>query len=296
MISVVITAYNYGKYISVAIESALSQTYTDIEVIVIDDGSTDNTPTVMEQYASDARIRYIRQANQGQPKAKNRGVAESAGEFVAFLDADDIWMPNKLARQLTLFSDPEVGVVYTRRLWMDQHGAIIPGNERTLRRGNILNHIFVDNFICFSSSIVRKHLLLDAGGFDENLPMGIDYDLWIRLAARCHFDFVDEPLVKYRTGHANLSKNITRRYECAQAIMNKALSDPLIREKFTWWVPRLAWADTWTNMGRYAFASGDRVQGIKYLVKAIAIYPLLFSTWKGLVKLIILSISPYKSR
>ena len=152
---------------------------------MIDDGSTDDTLLVMEQYRSYQKIRFIHQENQGQPKTKNRGIVESRGEFVAFLDADDIWFPEKLEQQLQLFKNPSVGVGYTRRYWIDPNGKIIKGNERTLRRGHILNYIFIDNFVCFSSSMARRGLLTAAGGFDETIPMGIDYDLWIRLAARC---------------------------------------------------------------------------------------------------------------
>ena len=227
-VSVVITCYNYGMYLPKAVQSVLDQSFKDYEIIVIDDGSTDDTPLVMEQYRPCEKIRSIRQENQGQPKAKNRGIAESRGEFIAFLDADDIWLPEKLELQLKLFKNPDVGVGYTRRYWIDPNGKIIKGNERTLRRGNILNYIFIDNFVCFSTSIVRRELLTLADSFDETLPMGIDYDLWIRLAAQCEFDYVDQPLVKYRTGHANLSRNVIKRYECAEKIMRKNLADPQI--------------------------------------------------------------------
>jgi glycosyltransferase involved in cell wall biosynthesis len=281
-VSIVITCYNYGQFLIDAVESALGQTFTDFEIIVIDDGSTDNTPNVITKYSSDSRVHYVRQQNLGQPKAKNRGIAESGGEFVAFLDADDIWMPDKLERQMQLFSNPAVGVVYSRRHWIDPEGCIIDGNERTLRRGNVLDYIFVDNFVCFSSSVVRKRLLLEVGGFDESLPMGIDYDLWIRLAARCRFDFVNGPLVKYRSGHANLSKNIRLRYDCAKSIMNKALADPEICKKLSWWVPRLAWADTWANMGYSVRSKGDFRKSVTYYLRSIKTMPIFVSAWKGL--------------
>ncbi len=283
-VSVVITCYNYGPYLPCALDSALGQTWQDIEVIVVDDGSTDNTPDVIKPYFADSRVRYFRQQNAGQPKAKNRGIAESRGEFIAFLDADDIWFSDKIAQQLPLFADPAVGVVYSRRKWIDPQGNEMLGNERILRRGFILDYLFIDNFVCFSSSIIRRFFLEEVGWFDESLPMGIDYDLWIRLAARCKFDFVDEALVKYRTGHANLSKNVWRRYECAQKIMNKSLQNPEIGNKLSPWVPDSAWADTWTNMGNYARLQGDRSKARQYLLKAIKIKPLFLPAWKGLMK------------
>lgn len=283
LVSVVIASYNYGKYLPFALESALGQSYGNIEVIVVDDGSTDDTPQVIEPYLSDPRLRYIRQANAGQPKTKNRGIAESRGEFIAFLDADDIWLLDKLERQMPLFADPQVGVVYCRRTWMDEQGGVLPGNERTLRRGFVLDHIFIDNFVCFSSSVVRRRLLIEHGVFDETLPMGIDYDLWIRLAIRCKFDYVDAPLVRYRTGHANLSKNVERRYECAHKIMHKAVNDPEIRAGMSWWIPRSALADTWSNMAYYARKKGDFELAKSYYLKALSEIPLYTSAWKGLL-------------
>jgi glycosyltransferase involved in cell wall biosynthesis len=286
-VSVVITCYNYGQYIRAAIESVLDQTWQDFEIIVIDDGSTDDTPQVMAEYHGHETIRYLRQENQGQPKAKNRGIAESRGEFVAFLDADDVWLPEKLALQLQLFNEPAVGVGYTRRYWIDPDGQVIQGNERTLRRGTILNYILIDNFICFSSSMVRRELLEATGGFDETLPMGIDYDLWIRLAAKCGFDYVNQPLIKYRTGHVNLSRNVTRRYQCAQLIMSKALNDPEIRGKLSWYVARLAWADTWSNMASHLVGQGKYKDGLRYFCKASFMFPMYPNLWKRIIKCVI---------
>lgn len=283
LVSVVITSYNYGKYLASAVDSVLCQSMQDFEIVIIDDGSTDNTRDIAEVYLADSRIRYIYQANAGQPKAKNRGIEESAGTYIAFLDADDVWMPTKLEKQIALFEDAKVGVVYSRRTWIDPEGNKLPGNERTLRRGKILDHIFIDNFICFSSSVVRRSLLEEGGYFDETLPMGIDYDLWIRLAARCNFDYVNEPLVKYRTGHANLSKNVGRRYECAHKIMDKALNNPEIMAGMSWWIPRLALADTWSNMAYYARKKGDFESAKSYYWKALSEIPLYINAWKGLL-------------
>jgi glycosyltransferase involved in cell wall biosynthesis len=283
--SVVITSYNYGLYIRESIDSVLSQTCDEYEIIIVDDGSKDNTKEIVSTYSSDTRIKYFYQDNAGQPKAKNRGICESRGEFIAFLDADDIWMPSKLEKQLALFADPEVGVVYSRRQWIDPNGVEISGNERMLQRGMILDHIFVDNFVCFSSSVIRRSYLEQVGYFDESLPMGIDYDLWIRLASVCKFDFVDEPLVKYRTGHSNLSKNTMKRYECAQQIMRKNLSHSQVRASMSWYVPAMAWADTWSNFGLYLATIGRKKEGLIYILKSICKFPFHLKTYKRFVTL-----------
>lgn len=286
-VSIVVSTYNYGVFVYKAINSLLLQSYKDFEIIIIDDGSIDNTRDIVAPLVDHSNIFYFYQNNQGQPKTKNRGICESRGEFIAFLDADDIWMPTKLEKQLALFADPEVGVVYSRRLWIDVDGIEVSGNERELRRGWILDHIFVDNFICFSSCVIRRSCLEQVGYFDESIPMGIDYDLWIRLARVCKFDFVDEPLVKYRTGHSNLSKNTMKRYECAQQIMRKNLSNPQIRSSMSWYVPALAWSDTWSNYGYYLAAIGKKKEGIIYALMAICKFPFYINAYKRFAKLIL---------
>ena len=283
-VSVVIPCYNYGCYLPLALDSVLGQTWQDIEVIVIDDGSADNTPDVIKPYLTDSRVRYFRQKNSGVSAAKNSGIAESRGEFIAFLDADDLWFANKISAQLPLFAAPEVGVVYSRRKWIDPQGNERPGNERILRRGFILDYLFLDNFVCFSSSEVRRKLLEKVGGFDESLPVGEDFDFWLRLAAHCKFDFVDEALVKYRTGHANLTKNSWRIYECAQKIRSKSQLNPEIMNKLSPWVPGCAWANSWTYMGNYARSQGDRSKAMRYLMNAIKIKPLFLPAWKEIIK------------
>lgn len=285
--SVVVTTYNYGLFVREAINSVLSQTYKNFELIVVDDGSEDDTREIISKFASDERVKYLYQENAGQPKAKNRGICESQGEFIAFLDADDVWESTKLEKQIPLFEDSDVGVVYSRRKWINPGGINVSGNERVLRRGKVLDYIFVDNFVCFSSSVIRRSYLEEVGYFDESLSMGIDYDLWIRLACVCKFDFVDEALVRYRTGHSNLSKNTMKRYECAQQIMIKNISNIRIKNAMTWYVPALAWSDTWSNFGFYLTKTNKKKQGLVYCLRAIAVFPFNYKSYKRLIKSLI---------
>jgi glycosyltransferase involved in cell wall biosynthesis len=285
--SVIITTYNYGLFVRESINSVLSQTYKNFELIIVDDGSEDGTREIVSEYVLDERVKYFYQDNAGQPKAKNRGISESRGEVIAFLDADDIWESTKLEKQMPLFADLDVGVVYSRRKWINPVGIEVPGNERVLRRGKILDYIFVDNFVCFSSSVIRRSYLEQVGFFDESLPMGIDYDLWIRLACVCKFDFVDEALVRYRTGHANLSKNTMKRYECAQQIMRKNLSNTEIKNAISWYIPALAWSDTWSNFGLFLTKSKEKKNGLLYCLRAIVIFPIYSQSYKRLIKSLI---------
>src|SRR6478672_6198857 len=222
-VSVVVATRNYGRYLAGAVRSVLDQTFADLEVIVIDDGSTDDTPDVIRPFLADPRVRHHRTDGLGQSRAKNLGILQARGPFVAFLDGDDEWLPTKLERQLPLFADPAVGVVYARRTLMDADGRDQPTPPATLARGHIYDTLLVQNPVCFSSVVVRKAVFEAVGLFDPALPLAIDYDLWLRVARHVAFDYVDEPLVRYRTGHANLSGRIAERLTAVLSVLRRSL-------------------------------------------------------------------------
>src|SRR5262249_10206580 len=150
------------------IDSVLAQTFQDFEIIIVDDGSTDETPYIIRPYLNDARLHYLRTEHLGQPAAKNAGIRQCRGEFVAFLDADDLWLPTKLEKQVALFrSDPDLGVVHTRIQPINSSGQrLMIHEERPLYRGWVLERIFHRPFICFSSSMIPRTVLDDVGSFD----------------------------------------------------------------------------------------------------------------------------------
>src|SRR5262249_27228824 len=153
-----------------AVESALRQTFADFEVIVVDDGSTDDTPAVVRRYLPDPRVRYVRLEHQKQPRTKNAGVRLARAPLLAFLDADDRWLPTKLEKQVAVFRrDPGVGVVYTRRRLIDADGWELEYEQPDLYRGDVLAEMFRANFVCFSSVTLRRSLLEETGLFDEGL-------------------------------------------------------------------------------------------------------------------------------
>jgi glycosyltransferase involved in cell wall biosynthesis len=223
-VSIVMAAKNYARFIPEAIESVLMQSFPDWELLIIDDGSSDGTPVTVRPFLADPRIRYFRADKLGQTRAKNLGIGLSRGEFVAFLDADDAWESSKLDKQLALFREnPALGVVFCRRSLIDEKGRPITAKpQATLQRGRVLPWLFVQNFVCFSSAVVRREVFSQVGGFDPQWDLAIDFDLWLRVAKHHTFDFVDEDLVRYRTGHGNLSKKLLDRVDIALSIMHRA--------------------------------------------------------------------------
>jgi glycosyltransferase involved in cell wall biosynthesis len=284
-VSVVMAAYNYGQYIAQAIQSVIDQTFTDWELIVVDDGSTDDTCEVVQQFLSDSRIHYHRQENRGQPQAKNEGIKLSRGSLVAFLDADDAWLPTKLEKQIILFrQDPNLGVAYTSLYFMDPTGMIMFREKREMVRGDVLQKTLIRNVSPFCSSIVRREVFDDVGLFDESIPLAIDYELWLRVALKYCFDYVDEPLLLYRTGHANLSR---RSVERRQLVLDRILPGFLAREGVAERLGKRtiaeAYADTYINQALDVRAL-SLPRALKYHLKAIRTAPWMWNAWRSLAR------------
>jgi glycosyltransferase involved in cell wall biosynthesis len=224
-VSVIVASRNYGRFLGGALRSILAQTMTDLEVIIIDDGSTDHTPEVVRPFLDDARVHYHRTNGLGQSRAKNLGIMNAQGDWIAFLDGDDEWLPTKLETQLPLFSQPKVGVVYARRQLMDEAGQDRPTSVGPLYRGNLFETLLEQNPICFSSVVVRREVFEQVGYFNTSLSLAIDYDLWLRVARHFEFDYVDSIEVRYRTGHANLSSRIRERIATVLSILHHHLNE-----------------------------------------------------------------------
>ncbi|KAB0668621.1 glycosyltransferase [Oryzomonas sagensis] len=286
LVSVVVTCFNYGKYVGKAIDSVLKQTYRNVEIIVVNDGSTDNTDEVMCNYLKNPKIVYIQQENQGQAVAKNMGIKRSRGEFVAFLDADDRWCVEKLEKQMVCFDNERTGVVYCRARYIDENNDSfdyeMTGTYLQPRRGAVTKWLLFDNFVQFSSSIVRKSCFERFGGFNESLEMGIDWDLWLRISTAYEFDYVDDRLFYYRMGHSGqMSKNLEERQRCSDRIMVNFLGT--YPGLLSAWTIRKAYAVTYCNRGEY-YRPIDRKKSSWYFIDAIGQNPAEVAAYKGLVK------------
>jgi glycosyltransferase involved in cell wall biosynthesis len=227
LVSVIIPTYNCGEYICTAVESALAQTYHPVEIVVMDDGSTDDTRKRLSAYGG--RIKYIYQANQGVSAARNIAIAAAEGDVIALLDADDLCAPRRVERQMSLLTaHPNVGFVACRAPNMDlegrltgkdysRHAVFAEHEDVVIERKTALLRYLETGFFLPTTCLIRKSVFHAAGGYDESLPVTQDLDLMLRVLLICDMGYVNEPLYLYRRGRA-AALSATRRKTCAESI------------------------------------------------------------------------------
>ena len=202
VVSVIIPTYNRAVWLPEAIESVLRQSYPAREIIVVDDGSTDDTAQLVAQYG--AAIRVFTQANHGVSSARNVGIRAAQGELVAFLDSDDYWLPEKLACQVAvMMQQPELQLCHTEEIWIRRGVRVNQMKKHQKHGGYIFPHCLPFCVISPSSVMLRRAVFAAVGDFDEALPACEDYDLWLRITQTYPVHFIETPLIVKRGGHAD---------------------------------------------------------------------------------------------
>jgi glycosyltransferase involved in cell wall biosynthesis len=212
LVSVIVPAYDAAATLDSTLRSARAQTYADLEIIVVDDGSMDATPKIAHQHASDdARVRIIERTHRGPSAARNVGIAVAAGSLIAPLDADDLWRPTKIERQVAAMhaGGPRVGLVYTWFALINPQGRILSTGHRPTHSGNVLQACCRRNLVGNGSgALMRKTAILECGGYDESLHGCEDLKLYTAIAERYDYAVVPEHLTGYRQSDDNLTSNI----------------------------------------------------------------------------------------
>lgn len=206
MISVIIPTYNSDKYLCEALDSVLHQTCSDYEIIIIDDGSTDSTREIIANRYNSVRYYYVQ--NNGVAAARNVGISMAQGELIAFLDADDKWLPEKLEKQAALFNkDDKLGMAFTENRFFNEQGITTnKANKRDrLMRGDIVKNIFLNSYVVTSTVMVRKRVFDTVGLFEEGLIVAEDDNMWMRIGLEYRVELLDEPLLMYRVVEGSLS-------------------------------------------------------------------------------------------
>lgn len=267
-VSVIIPTFNRRDYLPIALDSVLAQTYTDYEIIVIDDGSSDDTREILAPYAE--RIRYYYQENRGIAGARNRGIEESQGTYLALLDSDDYWLPRKLECQMEVFrKNPGLGMVATRCSSISAQGRFRQLN-RPGKSGRILTDLFRSNFIRTSSALITRECLDRVGLFDTSLPECEEYDLWLRIAHRYPVGFINEPLTVYTDNPHGVSTDSL----AGRLIRIRVLEKEYLKECIPRALYRRRMARNYHYLGRHYIKRGKRAEGRKYLRQALSLNPL----------------------
>ncbi len=216
-VSVIIPTYNRAGFLADAVDSVLAQTWNDFEILVVDDGSTDGTRNVAGRYGG--QVRYLYKENEGPSSARNMGIKEARGVYVAFLDSDDVWEPEKLRIQMDFMGEnSEVRLVCTDSSLMGSTEC----RERKLRRdfiGNLFPILYSNSFIRTSTVLMAKDCFREIGYFDERYRSAEDYDVWLRVARRYPIAYLNQPLVRYRKHEENVSRDkITLRHNALSVL------------------------------------------------------------------------------
>lgn len=292
-VSVIIPTYNRSQYLRNSIDSVLNQSYQDFELIVVDDGSTDDSKEVLSKF--NGRIRYFYQENMGVSAARNKGIREAKGEYIAFLDSDDTWAPEKLEKQMLLFKNkPEVSLQYSFARYKDNDLNYDDIRPRHVSK-NLQDFLYGDTVLPTPTVILRKYCLDKVGLFDEDLYGIEDYDLWLRIVREFNIDFISEVLADVNICSDNLSKNSLKMYLSHINVYTKILNDlkdeinkSIILSKLSKYYYLAAKEYYIKNFNRLAF---------KKLISALKANPLLgrlfISKGNSLSKNIYLLIKPY---
>lgn len=225
LVSVIIPAYNSERTIAATVESVLRQTLTDFEIIVVDDGSTDRTLQQLE-VITDSRLTVFSQENSGVSASRNRGIAKASGQYIAFLDADDLWLPEKLADQVqALAADPAAAVAYSWVDYVDESDQFLRSGMHSKISGDVYERIVLGSFLeSGSNPLIRKTAIEQTGGFDETLLTAEDWEMWVRLAAHYRFAVVPQVQVLYRVSSRSKSFKLENHRLAGLAVIDKVFA------------------------------------------------------------------------
>jgi glycosyltransferase involved in cell wall biosynthesis len=290
-VSIILPTYNRAHLISRAIDSILRQSYTNFELIVIDDASEDGTGEVVRSF-EDTRLKYVRLSeNRGGPAARNVGIGIARGEYVAFQDSDDEWLPSKLALQVDAIrrASPRAGVVYTSFLRVDGENEEIVRYRRVAKRNGDINiDLLRRNFVTTASILVRKECLLNVGSFDEKLPRLQDWELVIRLSKDYEFVYIDEPLLVAHLSVDSISRDARAVTKALELILEKHYEDfkragVLADHHYT--LSRLMFSNRQYREGLHHLAEGVRRNpwNLKFLASMMTLLPLGQRLYSGVV-------------
>lgn len=276
-VSVIIPTYNRANVLGRAVRSVLDQDYRDFEIIVVDDGSTDNTEQVVRAFDK-PQIKYVRhEKNMGPAVARNTGIGHARGKYIAFQDSDDEWFPEKLGRQVQVFetASERVGAVYTGFWRIGDSSRKYEPRRREKLQGDIHKELLRGNFLGTPTILVKKECFKSLGLFDEKLFHLEDWEAWLRISTKYEFHLIDEGLVECFESPDSLSANLSTLIEAHEYILEKHAGE--------FGEDKCVWAGEQYWIGNLWCQIGNKDRGRKYFKKAISARPLNLKYLEALV-------------
>ena len=286
LISIITPTYNRASYLPETIRSALGQTYTNFELIIVDDGSEDDTCSVLEPFLADTRVRYFYQKNQGQSVARNVAIAQSSGGLIAFLDSDDVWKPDKLEKQVAVFEAyPDVDIVHGDEAVIDERSVVISRKNMARHSGFITRQLLADNSVSITTALVKRRCFEEMGCFDVSVGVADDYELWLRFSARYRFHYEPGIVASYRVMADQISSDKYRRFEANEVIIRRFLArygDVLSVGERRWGLARF-----YCRKARFMASVGKRSEAFGALRRAFSNAPLDSVVWRALYRTLV---------
>ncbi len=286
LISIITPTYNREAFLPAAIESVLAQSYKEFELIIVDDGSTDNSRELINTYAEkDSRVKYLYQENQRQSVARNYALSVAKGDFICFLDSDNYWPSDKLEKSIKAFEVyPDADIVYGDCITIDEQGNELHRHNMRRYSGRIAALLLKDNFISMNTTMTRRKCFNEMGGMSGKRRVADDYDLWLKFSARYRFQYIPEFLAYYRVMENQISSNKKLRFETNEKIILDFLAeypDAVSKQE------RDAGLSAFYIRKARHYASSDKTEAYAAIRSALVIKPLSIGAWRALVKVVL---------
>lgn len=286
LISIITPTYNREAFLPAAIESALAQSYKEFELIIVDDGSTDNSRELINTYAEkDSRVRYLYQENQRQSVARNYALSIAKGDFICFLDSDNYWPHDKLEKSLKAFEQyPDADIVYGDCITIDEQGNELHRNNMRRYSGKIAALLLKDNFVSMNTTMTRRKCFNEMGGMSGKRRVADDYDLWLKFSARYRFQYIPEFLAYYRVMENQISSNKRLRFETNEAIILDFLAaypDAVNEQE-----KKAGLTVFYTRKARH-YAASDKKEAYLAIRTALGINPFSLGVWRSFAKIVV---------
>jgi glycosyltransferase involved in cell wall biosynthesis len=281
-VTVIVPAWNCPRLVVEALDSVRAQTFTDYEVIVVDDGSTDQTPEVLRRYGDDwPEMRLIQAEHKGLAAARNRAIAEMRGQYIALLDADDLWLPDKLRRCMDFLAENRhLSIVYTPMAPIRMDGTRMQGHSKPCHAGQLTEKLFQSIFVHDPAAVFHRRVVDTCGGFDESLPVCVGHEFWLRVSTQFEFGLIDEPLALRRWSQESLTRsNRSRGRKIKAGMLAGFYKDPEQRRMLN--VPRAR-----KRLAKVHYAAGKILlqehrarEARRYLGRALHYKPVYVKAW-----------------